>query len=83
MYIASLLAFSLAKPWRKDFWTNLPFMIVLVIVLSYSFLMTVAPETRLGLFQMSWMKSDVLNGYVLAVSMTFSFFIYWTQKFIL
>lgn len=39
MYIMTLLAFSISKPWRKDFYTNPAFMVVLVIMLGYSLVM--------------------------------------------
>ena len=83
MYIFSLLAFSIAKPWRKDFWTNLPFMIVLFVVFTYCVLLTVVPDSRLVLFEISWMGSERLNGFVLGISLLFSFFMFGVQKFIL
>jgi magnesium-transporting ATPase (P-type) len=50
MYIFTLLAFSISKPWRKDFYTNPLFMIVLIVMLSYSLIMIVVPGARLALF---------------------------------
>jgi hypothetical protein len=83
MYIFSLLAFSIAKPWRKNFWTNLPFMIVLFIVFTYCVLLTVVPESRWDEFDVSFMISERLNGFILGISILFSAFIYGVQKFIL
>lgn len=82
MYIFSLLAFSIAKPWRKNFWTNLPFMIVLFIAFTYCVLITVVPDSRLVVFEISWMGSERLNGFILGISILFSVFIYSVQKFI-
>lgn len=83
MYIFSFLAFSIATPWRKWFWTNIPFMIVLVIIFSYSFIIVVVPDARLSIFEVSWMTVDRLNWFVLGISLLFGFFIYSVQKFIL
>ena len=35
-YVISILAFSIAAPWRKYFFTNIPFMIVTVLALVYN-----------------------------------------------
>ena len=50
MYIFTLMAVSISHPWRKEFYTNIPFMIVLFLVLSYSVVMIVVPKARLFLF---------------------------------
>jgi magnesium-transporting ATPase (P-type) len=50
MYIMTLLAFSISKPWRKEFFTNPFFMGVLLFVLTYSLVMIVVPEARLSIF---------------------------------
>jgi hypothetical protein len=55
MYIFTLLAFSIAKPWRKHFVTNPLFMIVLIIILTYSLVMIVVPAARLSLFRVSYL----------------------------
>ena len=46
LYIATVLASCIDKPWRKPFYTNFPFMVVLLILAPYSILITVVPETR-------------------------------------
>lgn len=58
-------------------------MIVLVVVFVYSVLITVVPDARLILFELSWMNSDRLNCFVLGIALLFSLFIYGAQKFIL
>jgi len=83
MYIFSFLAFSISKPWRKEFWTNIPFMIVLVIVFVYSVLICVVPDARLGIFELSYMNVSRVNGFVLGIALLFGFFMYGSQKFIL
>lgn len=58
-------------------------MIVLVLVFVYSVLITVVPETRLVIFEISWMNSEKLNLYILGNGLLFSFFICVAQKSIL
>lgn len=82
MYIFSLLAFSISKPWRKEFYTNVAFMVVLFIVGAYSILLVIVPESRLSIFEVSYMLSSKLNGFVLGLSFAFGIFMYCCQKFI-
>lgn len=46
IYIFTLLAFSISKPWRKEFYSNVPFTILLVLVLALSSVLVVFPEAR-------------------------------------
>lgn len=82
MYMFSLLAFSISKPWRREFFTNVPFMCVLIVVLTYSILLVICPAARIVIFQLDWMTSEKLNGFVLGISFLFGFFIFGVQKYI-
>jgi hypothetical protein len=83
MYIFSLLAFSISKPWRKEFYTNVPFMIVLIIIGSYSTLLAIVPDARISIFKLSWLTVDRLNIFVFGIALLFGFSMYSVQKFIL
>lgn len=83
MYIFSFLAFSISKPWRKEFYTNIPFSIILIFVFVYSVLLVIVPGARLDIFEISWMESQRLNGFILGISLLFGIFIYVVQKYIL
>ena len=83
MYIFSFLAFSISKPWREEFWTNGPFMVVLVIVFSYSVLLAIVQDERISIFKLAWMTSERLNVFVLGMGLLFGIFIYSAQKFLL
>jgi magnesium-transporting ATPase (P-type) len=83
MYIFSLLAFSISKPWRKEFYTNVPFMIVLVLVFGYSVLLAIVPDARISIFKLDWMNAERLNVFVLGIALLFGFFMYSVQKFIM
>lgn len=52
MYVFSVIAFSISRPWKKIFLTNIPFMIVLVLVFTYDILICLVPDSRLTVFFM-------------------------------
>jgi hypothetical protein len=54
MYICTLIAFSIGAPWKKPFYTNMPFMIILAISLAYSIIIVVVPEARLPVFYLEY-----------------------------
>jgi len=58
-------------------------MVVLVIVFTYSVLLTIVPDARLNIFNISWLTDERLNIFVLGMSLLFGFFIYSAQKFVL
>lgn len=43
IYLFSVLAFNISSPWRKEFWTNVPLVIVAVLALAYNVVSTVVP----------------------------------------
>ena len=83
MYIATLLAFSISKPWRKDFYTNPFFMIVLILMLTYSLVMIVVPEARLGIFEISFLNYQPYNWYIFGLALGIGVVLYVVQKFML
>jgi cation-transporting ATPase 13A2 len=80
MYIATLLAFSISRPWRKEFFTNIPFMIVLVFSLTYSIVMILVPGARLALFDIKYLDYAPLNSYIVGVGLGLGAVIYLIQK---
>lgn len=83
MYIFSFIAFSISKPWRKQFWTNIPFMIIFAFAFSYSILIVIVPAARLNLLMITNMDHKMVNLYVLLVALTFGMVMYINQKYIL
>ena len=77
------MAFSISRPWRKEFYTNIPFMIVLLLVLSYSIVIIVVPQARLFLFELSYLDYEPLNLYIMGLALGMSAIIYVNQKFVL
>lgn len=79
MYVFSVMAFSISRPWKKFFFTNWPFMIVLVLVFAYNFLICLYPPARLEIFfvqefDMRW------QGLMCGMGCAFGVFMYIVQK---
>ena len=83
MYIMTLLAFSISKPWRKYFFTNPFFMIVLIIMLTYSLVMIVVPGARLEIFKITNLNYQPYNWYIFGLALGIGLVIYFVQKIIL
>ena len=83
MYISTLMAFFISHPWRKGFYTNIPFMIVLLFIMTYSIVIIVVPKSRLKIFEVTYMDYQPLNLYILGLALGISFVIYVVQKLLL
>lgn len=83
MYIFTLLAFFISQPWRKDFWTNTPFMCMLVIVFGYNVLLCVLPQSRVGYLYLGTITSEKVAWLILQLALAIGLFIYTVQKYIL
>lgn len=82
MYVFSVVAFSISKPWKKAFYTNPYFMVVLILVFIYNILICVVPESRIPLFflenfDMRW------QGLICGMGCAYGIFMYVVQKFLL
>jgi len=82
MYIFTAIAFSSGHPWRKPFFTNVFFMIILVIVLVYAILILAAPVTRFSQFFIVMMDDMRVNGFVLGMGLLFGLTVLILQKFV-
>jgi hypothetical protein len=80
MYLFTMLAFNIGQPWRKVVFTNVFFMIVFVVIILYSSLIVMVPDTRIPDFFLSYMYDEGLNGFVLGMGFAFGLFIYFMQK---
>ena len=82
MYIFTAIAFSVGRPWRKPFYTNILFMIIFVIVLVYAILLLAAPVTRFSQFYIVLMDDMRVNGFVLGMGLAFGLTVFILQKFV-
>jgi hypothetical protein len=82
MYIFTAIAFSIGRPWRKPFFTNIFFMIAFVLVLIYSILILAAPVTRFSQFYIVNMEDMRMNGFILGLGLGFGLTVFVLQKFV-
>lgn len=82
MYVFSVIAFSISKPWKKYFFTNWPFMIVLILVFTYDILICLVPEARLEVFYMQTFDMQ-WQGLMCGMGCAYGIFMYIMQKGIL
>lgn len=83
MYIFTLISFTIGRPWKKPFFTNKPFMIVLFISITYSILIVIVPDARLAVFNVKYLDDTRINGFVLGIALGFGLFIFILQKAVL
>ena len=82
MYIFTLVAFNIGRPWRKPVYTNPLFMIWLSIALCYSLVIIVVPGSRWSEFQVAYIDQSPLTVFVLGMSLGFGIVILVLQKFV-
>jgi hypothetical protein len=80
MYIFTLIAFNLGRPWRKPVYTNTLFMLGLAIVLGYSSVIVMVPAARWSGFEVQYMEGSSLTGFVLGMGLGIGLLILVLQK---
>lgn len=83
IYTLGSLAFIIAYPWRKPFYTNVLLMIVVVLTLGYSTIMVIFPEASWDQFLITYLPSRRFRGYIIGISYAFGLFLYFNQKLIM
>lgn len=83
MYVFTLLSFSISRPWRKEFYTNAPFTVILILVLILSTILVVVPESRPDFMQLDMITYKPLLTYVILMAWGAGLLIYFLQKFVL
>jgi hypothetical protein len=48
LYVISMLAFNIAKPWREYFFSNIPLMVVVILVTAYNQMLFLWPDAALN-----------------------------------
>ena len=82
LYLFTMIAFSIGAPWRKPFFTNIPFMIVFVVIITYTILIVVVPGARLDAFQIGYISDSGLSWFILGIGLLFGIVFFFIQKFI-
>lgn len=82
LYLFTVLAFSIGGPWRKPFFTNIPFMVVFVFIITYTIVIVMVPAARLDGFQIMYIDDTALCGFILGVGLGLGVVIFVIQKFV-
>lgn len=83
IYVFTLLAFSISRPWRKEFYTNVPFTILLVAVLALSTVLVLVPESRPEFLELDRISYHPLLVFVVILSWGAGLFLFVLQKYVL
>lgn len=81
--LTSVLAFSISYPWRKEFFTNIPFLIVVVLAFAANCVICMVPGADWSEFKLDHLPTTNVRLYLLITSLGFSVFIYLLQKLVL
>lgn len=83
IYVFTLLAFSISRPWRKEFYTNVPFTVLLVAVLALSTVLVLVPESRPKFLELDRISYHPLLVFVVVMAWGVGVFLYVLQKHVL
>ena len=81
--VASIMAFMITKPWKKEFYTYLPFTIPYVIVALYTALLYIVPALRPAFFHLTHINSATFCRFLLLLGLSVGFLIIFIQKCVL
>lgn len=82
IYLFTLLAFNIGTPWRRPVFTNIPIMVIFVIVFVYTCLIVVVTSTRLPEFMVLYINDEQTCGFILGIAVMFGVVIYLLQKLV-
>ncbi len=81
IYVITMIAFNIAKPWREGFYTNLPLMISIILVTFYNQVIILwADGTWVELFDSVWLPDYTSRWVILGTSWGFGIAIWILQK---
>lgn len=83
LYVMTMLAFNIAKPWREYFFTNLPLMAAVIISVAYNQMLILWEEATWSEFFVSSLPTMNLRWTIFGVSWAFGIVIYINQRAIL
>ena len=83
VYVAMMLAFNIAQPWRKPFYTNLPLMISVVVTLFYNQVLLLWEGGTWSEFEINYLPSFRIRVVLLLTSWAFSAVIFINQKIVM
>jgi hypothetical protein len=82
IYLASVLAFNISAPWRKEVYTNFPLVLVILLTLSYNTIIAVIPAARPSIFRLDNLPHN-MGAVIYLGSFFLCLFLYINQKYFL
>ena len=84
LYVVTMIAFNIAKPWREYFLTNLPLMIMIILTLAYNQLLILLGDSAWAEFRANnFIPNMRMRWIIFGASLGFSVLIYCVQKLIM
>ena len=84
LFVATMIAFNIAKPWREYLITNLPLMVVIIITLVYNNTLILWGDSAWADFYSNdYIPDGHMRWVIFIASLGFSVVIYIVQKLIL
>jgi magnesium-transporting ATPase (P-type) len=83
IYLVSVLAFNISRPWRKEFYFNAPLVVAAALALTYNVVMALVAGADWDIFDIIHLISFEVRLYLTLASLLFSILIYVCQKAIL
>jgi hypothetical protein len=81
IYVITMVAYNISKPWREGFYTNLPLMIMIGLALLYNHIILFWAEgTWVLLFDSKWLPDYNSRWVIFGASWGFGLIIYFLQK---
>ncbi len=82
-FLASIIGFTITRPWKKEFYTYWPFAVFFFAVLIYTTMMVIWPESRLSVFNLTFLKNPSFNQFMLAIGLGVGLLLIFIQKAVL
>lgn len=83
LYLFSVIAFNISGPWRREFFTNPPLMVVILLTFAYNAVIALVPMLRVPDFELEYLPSFRLELWLYGSSLVVGLLLYLNQKFIL
>lgn len=83
IYLISVLAFNISRPWRKEFYYNAPLVVAAALALAYNLIMGLVQAADWDIFKLIHLISFEVRLYLTVASVGFCILIYLCQKAVL
>ena len=79
-FLASIIGFTITKPWKKEFYTYWPFMAFFLFSLAYTTMMVVWPPSRFSMLNLTFLKSESYNQFMMFIGLGVGLLLIFIQR---